>query len=85
MTIHLERKIADTALQYPYRRLSYDLTHQTESSIAEISKVLDEFKKRSDGEFNYCVTGDYTIYDDGSIHFGEVIYGEDLWDQKNGI
>ena len=78
MTIHLERKVARKDAKYPYQRLSYDLTDQTQESISEISRVLDEFTKRSDGEFNYCVTGDPVVNESGEETFGEVLYGFDF-------
>lgn len=78
MTIHLERKIARKDAKYPYQRLSYDLTDQTPESISEISRVLDEFTKRSDGEFNYAVIGDPIINGSEEITFGEVLYGFDF-------
>ena len=78
MTIHLERKSARQDTKYPYQRLSYDLTHQTEGSILEMSKVLDEFTKRSDGEFNYSVTGNPVVNKSGEVTFGEVLYGSDF-------
>ncbi len=78
MTIHLERKIARKDAKYPYQRLSYDLTSQTQESISEMSRVLDEFTKRSDGEFNYAVTEDPVVNESGEIAFGKVLYGFDF-------
>ena len=78
MTIHLERKIARKDAKYPYQRLSYDLINQTQESISEMSRVLDEFTKRSDGEFNYAVTGDPVVNESGELTFGEVLYGFDF-------
>ena len=78
MTIHLKRKIAQKNTKHPYQHLSYDLTNQTQESISEMSRVLNEFSKRSDGEFDYSVTGDVTINESGEMIFGEVLYGSDL-------
>ena len=79
MTIHLERKIAQKDAKYPYQCLSYDLTNQTQESISEMSRVLNEFTKRSNGEFNYSVTGDPVVNESGEEVFGEVLYGSDLF------
>lgn len=78
MTIHLERKKTQKDAKYPYQRLSYDLTNQTKESISEISRVLDEFTKRSDGEFNYAITEDPIVNESGEIVPGEVLYGYDF-------
>lgn len=78
MTIHLERKIARKDAKCPYQRLSYDLINQTQESISEISRILDEFTKRSNGEFNYSITGDPIVNESGEVVFGEVLYGSDF-------
>jgi chaperonin cofactor prefoldin len=79
MTIHLERKIARKDAKYPYQRISYDLTDQTQESISEISRVLNEFTKRSDGEFNYSVTGNAIVNESGEVVSREVLYGSDFF------
>lgn len=79
MTIHLRRKIEREDAKYPYQHLSYDLNNQTKESISEMSRVLDEFTKRSNGEFNYSVTGDTVVNESGEVVFGEVLYGADFF------
>ena len=49
---------------YKQQRLSYDLTRQTPSSIAEMNSVLKYFAARSNGEFRYWFTGDVTYSSD---------------------
>lgn len=85
MTIHLERKNANNTHKYPYQRLSYDITpcEDNKLSILELSKILDEFAKNSDGEFAYCITGDHIVDESGNATFGEVLFGEDFSKRNN--
>ena len=78
MTIHLERKKAQQDAKYPYQLLSYDLIDQTQESISEISKVLNEFTKRSNGEFDYSITEGPVVNESGEMTFGKVLYGSDF-------
>lgn len=73
-TIHLQRKWHDKPAQAEYQRMSYDVTRQTEESLEEISRVLKEYSNRSNGEFDYWITGE-PIEDGEYIKFGEILYG----------
>lgn len=81
MTIHLERKIAHEGVKYPYQRMSYDIVtdENNKLSIYELNRILNEFKNRSDGEFNYFITGDTAINESGELVFGETLYGENFF------
>lgn len=73
-TIHLQRKWHDKPTQAEYQRMSYDVTRQTEESLEEISRVLKEYSNRSNGEFDYWITGE-PIEDGEYIKPGEILYG----------
>lgn len=85
MTIHLQRKNAATDSKYPYQRLSYDIIPSEDGklSISEITSILNEFAKRSNGEFDYCITGPAQKDEEGNTHFGEVLAGHDFFKQNN--
>lgn len=72
-TIHLQRKWHDKPAQAEYQRMSYDVTRQTEESLEEISRVLKEYSNRSNGEFDYWITGE-PIEDGEYIKPGEILY-----------
>ena len=73
-TIHLQRKWHEKPNQYEQQRMSYDVTKQTEESLLEIAKVLKEYSDRSNGEFNFWITGE-PIETEDTFEFGEVLYG----------
>lgn len=84
MTIHLERKKVKNADKFPYQRLSYDIADANNSiSIFELSKVLDEFTNRSDGEFAYAITDRGVVDEHGNITFGKPLFGKDLFNHSN--
>lgn len=79
MTVHLERKkavISDEDKQL-YQRLSYDIVPEEDNklSIYELNAILNEFAKRSNGEFNYCITDNGIVDESGNVTFGKVLFG----------
>lgn len=63
--LHLQRDCVEPYKEgWKQQHLSYDLTEQTPSSIAEMNSVLKYFAARSKGEFKYWFTGDVTFSSD---------------------
>ena len=64
--IHIQRKWDNKpeGCSSPYQRLSYDLTRQTDESLAEMFGVMKALSERSNGEFECYITGNdlKTIY-----------------------